>query len=288
MHELLLFGQVPSARHGHILKIIAGIAGMQPQRLIERHLIFKPKGKPVSGAAHVGGSQGIQNQQAQALQGQMQGELFYIQLVGEVDQTLFPNGADEGATHSSNEDAVMKDVSTTGEEAGRDAAKDTSGAQASEAYDFDKQAWAIRFSDLPEVAGRRPVTSRMIAGADLTEGDAMEFTDAFGYSYVSEYILEGHRVIHNNVILLLHRVLQFPPSDGGEQGARQKLPPFESLVPLDPSGTYILQASIRVHDGSKPESMTLGINELKGLKDVMRGVVDLEVGDRLALDTRFR
>ena len=50
----------------------------------------------------------------------------------------------------------------------------------------------------------------------------------------------------------------------------------------------MLQASVRVQDGTKPESMTLGINELRALKDTMKGIVDLEIGDRLALDTRVR
>ena len=49
-----------------------------------------------------------------------------------------------------------------------------------------------------------------------------------------------------------------------------------------------MQASIRVLDGSKPEIMTLAMNELLALKKLVREMVDMEVGDRLALDTRFR
>lgn len=63
---------------------------------------------------------------------------------------------------------------------------------------------------------------------------------------------------------------------------------INTLQPLDPSGMYLLQASIRVQDGNKPESMSMGINELKAFKDLMKGVVEMEVGDRLALDTRAR
>ena len=66
------------------------------------------------------------------------------------------------------------------------------------------------------------------------------------------------------------------------------LPPLESLRPLDPSGGYILQASIRVQDGNKPETMTLAMSELVRFRELMKGVVDMEVGDRLALDTRMR
>jgi mediator of RNA polymerase II transcription subunit 18 len=60
------------------------------------------------------------------------------------------------------------------------------------------------------------------------------------------------------------------------------------LCPLDPSGSYILQAAIRTADGSKPESMVLGIDELKAVRESLQGVVNLEVGDRLALDPRVK
>lgn len=42
MHELLLYGQVPVERHDQVLKILAGVAAMQPQTLLERHLIYRP------------------------------------------------------------------------------------------------------------------------------------------------------------------------------------------------------------------------------------------------------
>ena len=41
-------------------------------------------------------------------------------------------------------------------------------------------------------------------------------------------------------------------------------------------------------DGSKVETMTKGANELLSLKEILKGVVELEISDRLALDTRVR
>lgn len=65
-------------------------------------------------------------------------------------------------------------------------------------------------------------------------------------------------------------------------------PPLESLRPLDPSGEFILQASIRVQDGNKPETMKVATDQLARFREEMKGVVDMEMGDRLALDTRLR
>ena len=57
---------------------------------------------------------------------------------------------------------------------------------------------------------------------------------------------------------------------------------------LDPSGSYVIQASIRVQDGSKVEMVNRGMTELLNVKETLKGVVDLDVGDRLAMDTRVR
>ena len=84
MHELLLFGQIPASRHDQVLNILAGVAAMQPVPVLEKHLVFKPNRLPASARpVQVGGAQGIQKSQVQALQAQNQGDLFYMQLVAE-------------------------------------------------------------------------------------------------------------------------------------------------------------------------------------------------------------
>lgn len=42
MHELLLYGSVPVVRHEQVLKILAGIAAMQPKSLYQRQSVFRP------------------------------------------------------------------------------------------------------------------------------------------------------------------------------------------------------------------------------------------------------
>ena len=102
--------------------------------------------------------------------------------------------------------------------------------------------------------------------------------------------------MHENIVLLLHQPLLVPSSvqnelNHGQPGTRRpldQLPGLGSLKPLDPSNGFVLQASIRVQDGMKPELMNKATNELKAFKELMRGVVDMEIGDRLALDTRVK
>ena len=102
--------------------------------------------------------------------------------------------------------------------------------------------------------------------------------------HVSTYTISGCRFTHHSTSLLLYRI-GLPPTAAEIEPTSSGL---AQMRLLDPSGTYILQASLRVQDGSKVETMTKGVNELLGLKETLKGVVELEIGDRLALDTRVR
>ena len=50
----------------------------------------------------------------------------------------------------------------------------------------------------------------------------------------------------------------------------------------------LLEATVRVQDGSRPETMAAGFAELSAMQTRLRGILDLQAGDRLALDTRVR
>lgn len=84
MQELLLFGQVPSSRHDYVLSVLAGIAAMQPEPILEKHLVFKPS-RPLasvrasSAIAHQGRVSTSQLQTFQAA-----GDLFYLTVVVDV------------------------------------------------------------------------------------------------------------------------------------------------------------------------------------------------------------
>ncbi|CAD6591422.1 MAG: Mediator of RNA polymerase II transcription subunit 18 [Alectoria sarmentosa] len=237
MHELLLFGAIPPSRHTQLLNILSGISSMQPRPIhLEKHLVFKPNRLPGSiGSLKVGGAQDVNVHKSQ-IQAHALGDLFYMQLVAEVEE-------------------------------GR-----------------DEEQWVLQFRDLPEVARQRAVTSRLVADVPVTSGDPMEFMKALDYSHVSTYTISGHRFTHHSASLVLYRVTL--PATAVRSDSTSGGPPQARL--LDPSGTYILQASVRVQDGSKVETMTKGVNELLGLKETLKGVVELEIGDRLALDTRVR
>ncbi|KAI9676782.1 MAG: Mediator of RNA polymerase II transcription subunit 18 [Trizodia sp. TS-e1964] len=276
MHELSLFSQVALARHDLVLRILAGVSGMQPERTIERHLLYKSRRTPASKTAQ-SNPQTLQSQQIQALRAQLKGEPYYLKLIGAVDEQDF---GEDGGTSTPRD---LEDAEMTGQEA----------ASAS-GYDIDEQQWSLRFSDLPDVpvAATRSVTSRMISIVDITDGNGLDLMAEQGNMY--EYVLEGHQAIHNNIILHLFRIRRFPKRSQSQAASNsgpsplKRLPPLKSLRLLDPSGGYILQASIRLQDGGKPESISLGVDELKQFKELTKGVIELDAGERLALDTRVK
>ena len=116
---------------------------------------------------------------------------------------------------------------------------------------------------------------------------------ALNYSPVSVYYTEGHRLSYSNIALHLYRILVpiSPPSmdiDQQQSSAQEPRVKRADLKLLDESGGFVLQASVRVLDGSKVETMTRGAGELLALRERLKGVVGLEMVERLALDTRVR
>ena len=181
MHELLLFGQVPSSRHDQVLKILAGIAAMQPQQIAARHLLFKPTRPSSARANQNSSSTGVQSSQAQALQAQMQGDLFYMQLVGDVKENY------QKTVPASDIATEISGITNLGDRVDTDSSQQPTSngnshyKMAQSDPTLPQQNWSLEFRDLPEVPGRRPVTSRLMASVNITDGDPIIFMDALGY-----------------------------------------------------------------------------------------------------------
>jgi mediator of RNA polymerase II transcription subunit 18 len=271
MYELLLYGQVPASRHTQLLNILAGLSAMQPQRVYERRVLFKPKKIPeVTGPAR-GGTQGVA---AQKVGNQGAGarhtntDVFYVTLVKAIE---------EGGVY----------VDGKGKEGG--------GGK-----------WRMKFEELP-VPGRKNTILRIANESTINHDEDVEgYLDKLGYEYVpssppfspfpsksrvtnshrryvQELISSGHQFILSSTILHLHHHLRYPVPQ--PPSLSSPLPPSSAMVPLDPSGTYILEAKIRITDAT-PALLARAEKELLQFKERMQGVLEMNVPERLALDTR--
>jgi mediator of RNA polymerase II transcription subunit 18 len=157
MHEVLLYGQLPAARHDQLLNVLAGLSAMQPKRVIERHVLFKPTRGPVqldivrgAGAGAGGQAQPKKKQQ----QVQQTGELYHTHLVKDLEEEDF--GSAENGDHRMDLDESSEDE--------------------------EKSVWRLRFEDVPE-GGKRTAILRMVENTDLPEGDSQAYMEGLGYRY---------------------------------------------------------------------------------------------------------
>jgi hypothetical protein len=65
----------------------------------------------------------------------------------------------------------------------------------------------IQFQDTPDAA-KRPTTMRTVLTAQVYTGNPMTFLDKLNQEFHYEYILRGHRLIYNNVILTLFQIFK--------------------------------------------------------------------------------
>lgn len=152
MHELLLYGQVPAARHEQVLKILAGVAAMQPRHTLQRCILYRPTRAPDEPGANLrrGGSQAVGVKQAKQTAAPA---LYYTRLV----QRLSPDdlGAQPGPPHR-RDTRLAADIAL-GEE----------------------PRWAAVWDDVPDT-GDRGVSMRSTTSTDLLSGDPHAYMVASG------------------------------------------------------------------------------------------------------------
>nr|KAK5438344.1 DNA kinase/phosphatase Pnk1 [Exophiala xenobiotica] len=260
MHEFALYGQVTKDDHHRMLQQLAGYTRMQPQDVVEIHLIFKARQPPgLDNVPSAGGSQGIMQPEAQKVRAMLNAGLYYVQLVGEVMQNE--------TKHTTNGDISMTDGN--GEP------------------DKSTIKWTFEFKDTPD-PGKQAISSRLIYRIPFEAGDFVEFLNAFGYEYVSRYMLVGSNFYDQDTTLSVHKVVQLPqvPADKAISDV-SFLSDISKLQDFDGSGGYVVQASIDVVDGNHPELKDRATRQLLAHKEALKQAVDLTPGDRLALDTRL-
>lgn len=94
--------------------------------------------------------------------------------------------------------------------------------------------------------------------------------------------------MHNNIVIRVSRILSVPEGTGALEPLDAPVPLMADCRPVDPSGTYLFEAMVRVEDSTNSKLAEQAVNELLALKKQLDGAIDLKVPDRLALDTRIK
>jgi len=145
--------------------------------------------------------------------------------------------------------------------------------------------WRERVEQTPDPSVKDH-TAREVIENDVS--DLKAFLDPASYRLLGQQYFLGHRFVSGNVVIRIFRVLltaqQFP-ADKILEGPPL---PVSALEVLDPSGTYVVEVSVRMEDRKNTKIAQQAIAELVGFKQSVEGVLDLRVPDRLALDTRVK
>ena len=138
---------------------------------------------------------------------------------------------------------------------------------------------SIQYQDTPDAA-KRPTTTRTVLTALIHHGNPIQFLDKLNHEFHYEYILKGHRLIHNDIIITLFQI--FKP--------RTPHDIKDGVDAIDPSSSWILQAVVNVENATEQPLVAQALEELKQLKqDLSQNLgLELEVVDRMLLDTRTR
>ena len=166
MQEMLLFGQVSAEHHQSLRQQLAGLARMEPQPVLERHLIFRPFVPPgLSNLPAGNGPQGAQQQELQRTRQMLNAILNYMQLVGVAEGGSFVSQSEEQAIPLSEiEDHDSGVTESQGES-----------RQGKKAFQ-----WYLEFKDVPE-PGKVSTTSRAMSKTRVLEGDPIKFLKDLGY-----------------------------------------------------------------------------------------------------------
>ncbi|KAK4549779.1 hypothetical protein LTR36_005080 [Oleoguttula mirabilis] len=154
--------------------------------------------------------------------------------------------------------------------------------------DGEQSAWTFRAEDVP-LPGMQAVISRPVEERVLDHAELEKFREGGSrYKYTNQFITPMERFVHNNVVIRVSRVLSVPEGTGALEPLDAPTPVLADCRPVDPSGSYLFEACVRVEDGTNSKLTEQAMSELQALKNQLEGAVDLRVPDRLSLDTRVK
>ncbi len=156
-------------------------------------------------------------------------------------------------------------------------------------HEFDNpsnSSWRLRVMDVPE-PGVKQMISQAVVETILTENDLDDFRrDSKKYKLTSQYFTEGNHFVHGNVVVTL---TMFYPILGASADFLTSPPALAiDTPPLDRSGSMLVEAAVRVEEGSSTALREQAAKELLAFAETVKGSIDFYVPDRLALDPRVK
>lgn len=113
----------------------------------------------------------------------------------------------------------------------------------------------------------------------VTKDSFLQFIEDLGYDVVNQYWLKGIRFFHGDIIIEIFKL--FVRHDDGEIRDDKLL-----LNLLDESNTFQIKAYINFPKGASVDLVSKGTKDLTKLKELLKNLFELEVPDRMYMDSR--
>jgi len=149
------------------------------------------------------------------------------------------------------------------------------------------QGQKVRYVETPEPETKAFILRR-VEESDVTPDDLQKYSDPNKFSKVGDYYIEGQRLTCRDLAISLYRHILPDQADDGTTEGKVDVFKLDGMKLLDPSGAFIVEATVRIDDRTKPALVQTATEELNWFRSETKGSIDMRVPERLSLDTRVR
>lgn len=110
----------------------------------------------------------------------------------------------------------------------------------------------------------------------------LQFLEDLGYDVINQYWLKGIRFFYGDIVIEIFKVLIRDDNDNKKSAEDQRIP----LKMLDETNTFQIKTYITFPKGTNVDQVSKGSKDLTHLKLTLQNLFELEVPDRMFMDSR--
>lgn len=115
---------------------------------------------------------------------------------------------------------------------------------------------------------------------ETTKNSFIQFLNDLGYDTINQFWIKGIRFFHGDIVIEIFKV--FIRDDTKREYPSNKIP----LKLLDKSNSFQVKCFVNIPKATEIEQINQGTKELLKLQDFLKNLINLEIPDRIYMDSR--
>lgn len=148
-----------------------------------------------------------------------------------------------------------------------------------------KNVWTLQIADIPIAGKNQVVSARTIYESTLVhhhtsvdgKDSMLQFLDDLGYDVINQYWINGVQFFYGDVVIEIFKLFI---RDDEKEGIK--------LKPLDSSNSFQIRCYRNIPKSTDIEMISQGTKELLKLQEHLKNLFQLEVPDRMCMDSRVQ